>query len=99
MKAGEGLSAVYTRRYWRCLVPAAAALEHLLQGQLQLVRRVDRIAARAKSPDRFMAKAERKTAGGNRKYQAPLEEVQDQIGARIIVLYTSDVPVVAAKIE
>jgi ppGpp synthetase/RelA/SpoT-type nucleotidyltranferase len=97
--AGEDLDGIYTRRYWRSLSPCAAALQRLLESQLQEVPRIDRIAARAKSPDRFLAKAERKTPDGTHKYAAPLDQIQDQIAARVIVLYTSDVPIVAKKIE
>ena len=59
---------------------------------------IDRIAARSKSVDRFIAKSEKKV-GGKRKYSDPLVQIQDQIGARIVVFYLRDVDVVAARIN
>jgi len=52
--------------------------------------RIDRIAARPKGVDRFVAKAI-KLIDGKPKYAEPLEQIQDQIGARIITFYPTDV--------
>jgi putative GTP pyrophosphokinase len=52
--------------------------------------RIDRIAVRPKGIDNFVAKAF-KVSDNNRKYREPLDEVQDQVGARIITFYQSDV--------
>ena len=99
MTATEDLRATYTRRYWEALAPSAAELELLLRSQVEGIPRIDRIAARAKSPDRFLTKAEKKNSDGSNKYSAPLYQIQDQIGARIVVFYASDVPIVAKKVE
>jgi GTP pyrophosphokinase len=87
----SSLQATYEKRYREVLVPAAAKLQEMLTSNFASVKRVDRIAARAKSPDRFLEKAEKRNEDGSLKYRDPLGEVQDQIGARIIVFYTSDV--------
>lgn len=61
--------------------------------------RIDRISTRAKSIDRFAEKAEKIDAeGGKQLYEFPLEEIQDQIGARIVVFYKSDVDPIADQI-
>jgi ppGpp synthetase/RelA/SpoT-type nucleotidyltranferase len=78
----EELRAEYTRRYDAVLTPLAQALQGFLINCLKGEPRIDRIAARAKDVDRFMAKAV-KLKDGKPKYVEPLEEIQDQIGARI----------------
>jgi ppGpp synthetase/RelA/SpoT-type nucleotidyltranferase len=63
-------------------------IAELLDGQA----RIDRISARPKSIDRFLAKAAKETPnGGGFKYEHPLHQIQDQVGARVIVFYKSDV--------
>lgn len=59
---------------------------------------IDRVSVRVKSVDSFVDKAERQAADGTKKYQNPLAEIQDQIGARIIVKYNSDRDTVATKV-
>ena len=72
------------------LVDTAVRLAVHLRSCLEDVPHVDAVVARAKSPQRFAAKA-LKQANGNLKYTNPLVQVQDQIGARVTVLYLSDV--------
>jgi ppGpp synthetase/RelA/SpoT-type nucleotidyltranferase len=81
----------YRTRYDKVLVPLAASLCELLTEHLDGQGRIDRIGARAKSVDRFIAKAGKMTDGGVPKYAHPLDQIQDQIGARITVFYKSDV--------
>jgi ppGpp synthetase/RelA/SpoT-type nucleotidyltranferase len=88
----------YRRRFPAILVPLAEALEGHLKGTLQGEARIDRISARAKATDRFIAKANA-TEGGESKYTEPLREIQDQVGARIVTFYLSDVERIAAIIE
>lgn len=88
----------YSSRFNRSLQRLAGNLERHLKDHLQSVPRVDRISARAKSIDRFVAKSE-KFQGGSRKYSDPLNQIQDQIGARIITFYLSDVEVIKKEIE
>jgi GTP pyrophosphokinase len=52
--------------------------------------RIDRISARAKTPERFLAKAQA-TQNGAPKYTEPLRQIQDQVGARITTFYLSDI--------
>lgn len=60
--------------------------------------RVDRITARAKSVDRFIGKALRTRDDGQLKYSDPIHQIQDQVGARIVVFYLSDVERVSREI-
>ena len=55
-------------------------LHEILNG----IARIDLISVRTKRIERFVEKA-MKLEDGNRKYQNPLEEIQDQIGARVVV--------------
>jgi ppGpp synthetase/RelA/SpoT-type nucleotidyltranferase len=82
--------AEYERRYHAFLNKIANNLEALLLDHLRDVPDIDRIVARAKSPDRFAEKA-RRTENGQPKYQRPLTEIQDQVGGRVIVFYLDDV--------
>jgi len=61
--------------------------------------RVDRIVVRAKSPDRFLAKAAKLDESGQKKYPDPLNQIQDIIGARVVGFYLSDIPSLEAIVE
>lgn len=60
--------------------------------------RIDRIAARAKAIDRFVAKATTKK-DGKAKYSDPLMQIQDQIGARVVGFYLDDAIKIANQIK
>lgn len=94
----EELLAEYSRRHARILVPLATSLTSLLEQRVDSIKRIDRVSARAKDPARFLIKAT-KEKEGKRKYADPLSEIQDQVAARIIVFYLSDVEVVEAAIK
>jgi ppGpp synthetase/RelA/SpoT-type nucleotidyltranferase len=80
----------YEMRRKQMLLPLADRLETHLKDVFKDCRRIDRISVRAKSVDRFVAKAE-KEIEGKRKYDDPLTQIQDQLGARIVTFYKSDV--------
>lgn len=94
----NSLESTYSERFNRILTPLALRLQNYLREMVKDLPHIDRVAARAKSIDRFMAKAE-KRVGPKLKYTAPLVQIQDQIGARIVVFYLSDVDIVAAKVN
>lgn len=79
------------------LVPLAKKLQRHLEDHFNTVPRIDRIAVRAKSVDRFIKKAEKRT-GSVLKYSDPMKQIQDQIGARIISFYLSDVEEISKTI-
>jgi len=88
----------YQNRFDTLLQRLATGIEGLIREYLQDVPRIDRVGARAKSVDRFVAKSEKLT-DGRPKYSDPLAQIQDQIGARIITFYLSDVAAVAKVVE
>ena len=94
----SGLENEYRQRFETILVPLAEALERHLKDTLQGEVRIDRISARAKNVDRFVAKATA-TENGKPKYSEPLRQIQDQVGARVVTFYLSDVDRIAAIIE
>lgn len=89
----------YKQRYENYLQTIAENIENLLREFLTGTPRIDRITARAKEPEKFAEKANRKNPDGTLKYNAPLSEIQDQIGARVIVFYKNDVQPVVNIIE
>jgi putative GTP pyrophosphokinase len=89
------IKALYEKRYGAVLVPLARNLNAYLSDIFNDTVRIDRISARPKSVDRFLAKAFSKLDDGSDKYKEPLEQIQDQIGARITVLFRQDVDSVA----
>ena len=81
----------YGERYGKVLTPLAEALQSFIAERLNGEARIDRITARPKSVDRFLAKAENKAEDGALKYEHPFHQIQDQVGARVVVFYKSDV--------
>jgi putative GTP pyrophosphokinase len=86
----DSLRTEYKRRHGTVLVPLADSLRAFLINCLEGEPRIDRIAARAKEIDKFVVKAT-KLVSGRPKYEEPFEQIQDQVGARIITFYPSDV--------
>jgi ppGpp synthetase/RelA/SpoT-type nucleotidyltranferase len=80
------------------LRPLANALEGHLRELCEREPRVDRVSARPKSVDRFLAKAGT-LVNGKKKYSEPLRQIQDQLGARIITFYRSDVDRIAEVVQ
>src|SRR5216684_3773877 len=76
----------------------AEAVDRQLREYFEGEVRIDRIQARAKSVDRFVEKAS-KIDAGQPKYAEPLHQIQDQVGARIVTFYLSDVPRVCNIVE
>jgi putative GTP pyrophosphokinase len=92
------LEQVFALRRERVLLPLAKRIEDHLKELFTGFPRIDRISARAKSVDRFVGKAT-KVDNGNPKYDDPLNQIQDQVGARIVTFYARDVERVRAEIE
>lgn len=88
----------YARRYTSVLRPLANRLQEHLSSLLHDTPHVDSIRARAKTPDRFIEKA-LKREDGQLKYSDPLNQIQDLVGARIIVFYIDDVGRACTVIE
>jgi ppGpp synthetase/RelA/SpoT-type nucleotidyltranferase len=91
------LEKVYTERFTH-LQEIADLIEADLKRTLERVLHIDRISARPKSIKSFLNKAA-KLEDGHPKYSDPINEIQDQVGARIIVFYLEDVEAVTTEIE
>jgi len=89
-RVDKSLKATYIARYEAALRPLAMALSDYIAELFKGEPRIDRISARAKDPDSFLKKASA-VEGSRRKYLDPLAQIQDQIGARIVTFYRSDV--------
>ena len=92
------LEADYVRRYETILQRLADNLQRHITDLMGDESRIDRIAARAKSPSSFLQKALMRTERGL-KYSEPLQQIQDQLGARIVVFFEHDVRRVAEIVK
>ena len=86
----DALETEYRQRHEKVLKPLATALVGHLTDCFAGEPRIDRISARAKDVSSFLKKA-KKLDGRRRKYIEPLHQIQDQVGARIVTFYRSDV--------
>ena len=94
----EALEAAYRRRHDAVLVRLAEAIGVHISDCMNGQPRIDRITARAKDVGRFVKKAA-DCVDGKLKYAEPLSQIQDQIGARIVVFYESDVERIDARVK
>jgi len=76
----------------------AASLHDNLFHLLERVEHVDRIATRVKACMSFLDKAG-KVVDNKPKYKKPFQEIQDILGARIVVFYKGDIEYVSKIIE
>src|SRR5258708_3645345 len=99
----DSLEKRYECYYAEGFKPIVLLLEPIITDQMRAppsVERIDRIAVRAKSPKSFIEKARKRKKGDRRGpyYSDPFTQIQDQIGARIILFYLSDVEAACARI-
>jgi GTP pyrophosphokinase len=80
------------------LEPAAQRLAPMLSELVRHLPRIDRVSARAKTVGRFLDKAAKKAENGSPKYTDPLGQIQDMIGARIVVFYSADLEAVSSTV-
>lgn len=88
------LESDYRSRFEHVLTPLAQGLQRHIEGLLDDVPRIDRLATRPKGVNSFLKKAAKQVRNGP-KYANPLVDIQDQIGARIITFYKDDADAVA----
>lgn len=93
----DNIESVYAERREKILEPVSRRLLKLLTDYFLSEPRIDRIATRAKTVLSFVEKAQ-KQIDGVPVYSDPLNQIQDQIGSRIITFYRSDVERVAALV-
>ncbi len=95
----DALLTEYKARHAAMLTPLARKLQAHIRELLAQMPRIDRVSARAKSPERFIGKAMKVTSAGARKYEHPFEQIQDLVGARVIVFYKQDVKAVSEMLN
>jgi putative GTP pyrophosphokinase len=93
----DALKHAYEHRYHHILAPLADQLREHLHDNIREYPRIDRITARAKSISRFLEKAT-KQESQRPKYTQPLDQIQDQLGARIVTFYLQDVESLSKRI-
>jgi len=94
----DTLETEYRQRFDIALSPLAAALESQLRDYFEKEPRIDRVVARPKGVKKFLEKAGI-LEDGHPKYSEPLRQIQDQVGARVVTFYLSDVERVARVVE
>ena len=94
----DELRKLYQYRYENVLTLIASKLESYIRELIKDYPRIDRVSARAKSPNRFLSKAS-KIENNQSKYSEPLSQIQDQIGVRIITFYLSGIEPISKVIE
>lgn len=77
----------------------ATNLEAKTKLALESVKHVDRVSFRVKDPASFEKKCQKQNDKGEPKYERPLEEIEDHIGGRILVLFRRDIPIVVEKLR
>lgn len=92
------LRSAYELRHQLVLRDLATRLEQHVLDIFSDHPRIDRISARPKSIERFIGKANT-LLGDDLKYDDPLEQIQDQIGVRIVVYYRQDVDEASVRAE
>jgi len=95
----EKIQRQYTERYTKYIVNIISPLENYLKEVLRDVQHIDRICVRGKSIDSFIFKSLTKNSNGKNKYNDPINQIQDQIGARIVVCYCDDIQTVKKQID
>ncbi|RLD61277.1 MAG: hypothetical protein DRJ01_08205 [Bacteroidetes bacterium] len=94
----KNLKEEYSNIFQNTLNPLSKRLETFLCDIFCDIPRIDRIITRPKSINRFLDKAA-KEENSKKKYTDPLNQIQDQLGARIITFYPDDVSTIAEEIE
>jgi putative GTP pyrophosphokinase len=85
----------YTSYYHDVLMPISAKLREYLNGQYRPNNHIDQISVRPKDPKKFVEKANSKDEQGVTRYEHPFRQIQDQIGARIVVFFKTDVVLIS----
>lgn len=76
----------------------ANSLQSELEENLRGLEHIDRISTRPKSIDRFIQKALKKEKDGSLKYTDPMNQIQDQVGARVVVFYLDDLAMIEEQL-
>ena len=77
----------------------ADRIEKNLSEVLEGISHIDRITSRVKTVDSFLGKASKMQGDGSPKYKVPFKEIQDFIGARVVVYFNSEIPPISGKVR
>jgi putative GTP pyrophosphokinase len=88
----------YRFRFEHYLTPLAGQIESHLKDRIEHSR-IDLIRSRPKSPQSFLLKSQKIDDNGQLKYSDPLNQIHDQIGARIVTYYRTDIEPISAIIN
>lgn len=90
-------------RDYKDIVPSLETIAKNIEAELTRIvsdmNHVDRVICRCKSIESFMNKAMKTNSDGGFKYEVPIKEIQDKVGARIVVYYKSDVESIKKAVE
>lgn len=86
----ETLLQIYKHRYDTALKVLAPRLQDHIAKTVSSYPRIDKVIVRPKSIERFLNKSN-KQENGAVKYSDPINQIQDQLGARIVTFYLSDI--------
>lgn len=95
----EPIEIEYKRRHELTLLPLSKKLGAFLSDILSGYPRLDSVRSRAKRIDRFLEKAQKVAEDGNPKYTDPLNQIQDQLAARVVVFYLPDVEKICTTVK
>lgn len=79
----------------------AEQLEAGARESVEDLKHIDRITFRVKEPKSFVKKALTPKDGAplERKYTAPMSEIEDQVAGRVITFFKDDIPLVCEQLE
>ncbi len=95
----ERLEFEYRDRKEKYLEKLVPELKKYISNILTDYPRIDGISVRSKDVDRFVKKAQSVDKCNKPKYNDPLNQIQDQLGARIITFYSCDIAEISKIIE
>lgn len=93
------VESIYCQRRQIYLEPIEKHLEAHLRDTIGTYPRIDRISVRSKSVDKFVSKAKKVAADNVLKYSDPINQIQDQLGARVVTNYIEDVDCISKIIK
>ena len=81
----------YSDLHQNHLSKCAPLLENHVANAVRDLKYIDRVSARAKTVKSFVNKTKKTNRDGTLKYTDPFEQVQDMLGARVVVFYPQTV--------
>jgi len=80
-------------------VALATLLQRHAENKLEGLLHIDRISFRAKASESFARKSFACDGTGQRKYQIPFEDIEDQVAGRVLVFFRGDIDLVVERLK